>query len=125
MGASVLLAATLLLPQAAVTASLRGGSTPGQAAGRMEGMAEGKRGILTGDAAAIQLQPQGNAVVPGLGTDAHKTCEHWAVDLVENHLRGILVGLKCLQGRGDRNTIMSWRKDITSSAVKADNQLSS
>lgn len=63
--------------------------------------------MLTGDAAAIQLQPQGDAVVPALGTDAHKACEHWAVDLVENHLRGVLIGLKRLQGRGERNTVMS------------------
>lgn len=63
---------------------------------------------LTGDAAAIQLQPQGDAVVPALGTDAHEACEHRAVDLVENHLCGVLVGLKCLQDRGGTNMVMSF-----------------
>lgn len=66
-----------------------------------------EEGTLTGDAAAIQLQPQGDAVVPALGTDAHEACEHRAVDLVENDLRGILVGLKCLQGRRGTNMVTS------------------
>lgn len=76
--------------------------------------------MLTGDAAAIQLQPQGNAVVPTLGTDAHKACEHWAVDLVENHLCGILIGLKRLQYRKYKYVLL-WQKEITRSKVKTNN----
>lgn len=78
------------------------GQHPGRGCGR-----DREEGTLTSDAAAIQLQPQGDAVVPALRTDAHKACEHWAVDLVENNLRGILVGLKCLQGRGGTNMVTS------------------
>lgn len=73
---------------------------------REEHWSQGEEGTLTSDAAAIELQPQGNAVVPCLGTDAHKACEHWAVDLVENHLCGILIGLKCLQGKGGTNVYL-------------------
>lgn len=99
----MLFAESPIPPHAAMKAA--GDGTLAQAVKGTEKQAE--EGTLTGDAAAIQLQPQGDAIVPALRTDAHKACEHRAVDLVENHLCGILVGLKCLQGTEGTNTVMS------------------
>lgn len=52
---------------------------------------------LTCDPAAEELQPQGNAGVPGLGPDPDEPGQERRVQLVQNHLRGIVVGLEYLQ----------------------------
>lgn len=61
---------------------------------------------LTCDPAAEELQPQGDARVPGLGPDPDKPGQQRRVQLVENHLCCIVVGLKhlsCKMGHSCQN----------------------
>lgn len=52
--------------------------------------------LLTCDPAAKEFQPEGNARVPGLWADPDEPGQQRAMELVQNHLCGITVGLKHL-----------------------------
>lgn len=51
---------------------------------------------LTCDPAAKELQPEGDARVPGLRADPDEPRQQWGVQLVQNHLCRIIVGLEYL-----------------------------
>lgn len=52
---------------------------------------------LTCDPAAEELKPQGDAGVPGLGPDPDEPGQQRRVQLVQNHLGGVVVGLEHLE----------------------------
>lgn len=57
--------------------------------------------LLTCDLAAVELEAQGNAVLPGLRSDPHEASQDGLRDPVEHHLGGVGVGVENLPGRSE------------------------
>lgn len=59
----------------------------------------GKKSIicLTRDLTAVELEPQRNAVLPCLRFDPHEAGQDRLWDSIEDHLRGVGVGVENLQ----------------------------
>lgn len=57
--------------------------------------------LLTCDLAAVKLEAQGDAVLPGLRSDPHEASQDGLRDPVEHHLGGVGVGVENLCGRSE------------------------